>query len=780
MPFLLLGRFAVKKVLLICICLLISIISIIPVLANNDSDNIKIASGYRHVAFLNKDGRVMASGYNDQNQCNVYEWKNVIDISAGKYFTAALFEDGTVKTVGKDANGNIIDTESLKNIVKIDAGDNFLAALDCDGKVYVAGDVSGIDTTQWSEIKDIVAGSNHIAALKTDGSMVGAGSGVEGISEYTNIERIYAGAGLTVMIDYDGMLHYVGIGTYGESKNSEDGLIWIPYQWNGNDIKKIEITRGSNGNGIIVALLNDNTVISDGENDEMWTLDCSDVENAIDISLTTTEEYPVLTTLKDDMSIKVFGDLTSDLNDAGYWRRDIEKINVNKNPINKEHNEKIFVGYKNIALKLPDNSLKVIGEGRGAEEKKVDYFRYMIKSDNYIYEDLDGNIKSTVSVTDKPGKSFTWNKPNDIAKWQGIEEIATYEWDGNTELITGLRWDGQVYSTDMYDSVSKEVSNASDIVGGRYFTAVLHDDKTVSAYASKSTYDFSAVKDWTEIEKLFAGYGQLIGLKADGTCVAAGVKGDSNGYVAECDVEGWSDIVSAVCGYNFSIGLKSDGTCVVAAKEDRAAIKEEVEKWTDIKEIYASHSHIIGYKNDGTFEIYVTSYTRLEFLKLKKMYYKDNTYIYDMCEGNVAKVEYFSDQKINAYFTFYNAEGKLIKFEEKILEPVLQTTVVESKCEEAVTSSVSFGDASSEILPFYIEHKPVENGVKVNYYSDTSKRLIIAFYDNENTMKNVFVKTLPQTNELTELTFSCENATNYKIMIWEEMVPYYKAEGAIN
>ena len=57
-----------------------------------------------------------------------------------------------------------------------------------------------------------------------------------------------------------------------------------------------------------------------------------------------------------------------------------------------------------------------------------------------------------------------------------------------------------------------------------------------------------------------AGYWHTVGLKADGTVVAAG-----KNNLGQCDVAGWKDIVAVSAGDHHTVGLKADGT-VVATK----------------------------------------------------------------------------------------------------------------------------------------------------------------------------------------------------------------------
>ena len=84
-----------------------------------------------------------------------------------------------------------------------------------------------------------------------------------------------------------------------------------------------------------------------------------------------------------------------------------------------------------------------------------------------------------------------------------------------------------------------------------------------------------------------------LGLKADGTVVAAGYSDDGR-----CDVGGWTDIVAICGGAYHSVGLRSDGT-LVATGSNRSG-QCNVGSWTDIVAIAAGAFHTIGLKADGS------------------------------------------------------------------------------------------------------------------------------------------------------------------------------------
>lgn len=102
---------------------------------------------------------------------------------------------------------------------------------------------------------------------------------------------------------------------------------------------------------------------------------------------------------------------------------------------------------------------------------------------------------------------------------------------------------------------------------------------------------------WNEIamrETISVGNDHIIGLKSDGTVVAAGK--NSHG---ECDVEAWTDIIGISTSAYYTVGLKSDGTVVLTGNGD-GQCNMDVESWTDIVAVSCANSDIVGLKSDGT------------------------------------------------------------------------------------------------------------------------------------------------------------------------------------
>ncbi len=66
------------------------------------SDIQQVSAGGDHTVGLKSDGTVVATGDNDDGQCNVSAWSNIEQASAGRYHTVGLESDGTVVAAGPE------------------------------------------------------------------------------------------------------------------------------------------------------------------------------------------------------------------------------------------------------------------------------------------------------------------------------------------------------------------------------------------------------------------------------------------------------------------------------------------------------------------------------------------------------------------------------------------------------------------------------------------------------------------------------------------------------
>ena len=92
-----------------------------------------------------------------------------------------------------------------------------------------------------------------------------------------------------------------------------------------------------------------------------------------------------------------------------------------------------------------------------------------------------------------------------------------------------------------------------------FYTAAIREDGTAMVKTDQAMIDVSG---WTDLISISVGRAHIVGLKSDGTVVAAG---SNKNY--ECEVSEWTDIVAVEAGEGVTVGLKSDGTVVVAGDE---------------------------------------------------------------------------------------------------------------------------------------------------------------------------------------------------------------------
>lgn len=116
--------------------------------------------GKGHVVGLTSDGRVIAIGDNSKGQCEVYgeEWKNIVAIAAGDWYTVALTQEGKVLITGENVSGSkYIDYEKLnawEDIQDIAAGYGQTLVVMSNGYVDTMGfdDYDKCsDTLNWTE-----------------------------------------------------------------------------------------------------------------------------------------------------------------------------------------------------------------------------------------------------------------------------------------------------------------------------------------------------------------------------------------------------------------------------------------------------------------------------------------------------------------------------------------------------------------------------------------------------------------------------------------------------
>ena len=134
-----------------------------------------------HLVGLKTDGTVVAAGNNQEGQCDVSGWRNIISIAVCEGLTVGVRSDGTVVTAGKILYGDDSVREELEtwtDITAVSLTDRCAVGLRKDGTVAVAGENSErmSSAAQWHDIVRVSAGPRHIIGVDRDGKVWYAGT----------------------------------------------------------------------------------------------------------------------------------------------------------------------------------------------------------------------------------------------------------------------------------------------------------------------------------------------------------------------------------------------------------------------------------------------------------------------------------------------------------------------------------------------------------------------------------------------------------------------------
>lgn len=196
----------------------------------------------------------------------------------------------------------------------------------------------------------------------------------------------------------------------------------------------------------------------------------------------------------------------------------------------------------------------------------------------------------------------------DVDNWENIIAI-----DVGYAFVVGLKSDGTVVSSGHNGDGQCNVENwesITAIASGWRHTVGLTTDKTVKITGYANRNHRNQVEAWTDIiaiaagggSGISAGGGHTVGLKEDGSVVAAG----DNTY-GQCNVQDWEHIVAIAAGDWHTVGLREDGSVVATGLyEDGDYIPGTssdpcaVDVWEDIVAIDANDGYTLGLTSEGT------------------------------------------------------------------------------------------------------------------------------------------------------------------------------------
>ena len=184
-----------------------------------------VSAGNFHTIALKMDGTVVATGENEDGQCDVSGWTDIVSVSAGRYHTVGLKADGTVVATGENEDGQC-DVSGWTDIVGVSVGYQHTIGLKANGTVIATGknEQGQCDVSEWTDIIAVSSDDNHTVGLKKDGTVVATGNNEYGqcdISGWTDIVSVSAGFGHTVGLRKNGTVVVIGYNGDGQCNTSD-------------------------------------------------------------------------------------------------------------------------------------------------------------------------------------------------------------------------------------------------------------------------------------------------------------------------------------------------------------------------------------------------------------------------------------------------------------------------------------------------------------------------------------------------------------------------------
>lgn len=141
----------------------------------------------------------------------------------------------------------------------------------------------------------------------------------------------------------------------------------------------------------------------------------------------------------------------------------------------------------------------------------------------------------------------------------------------------------------------RPASKLVDISTASNYALFLMPDGSVEI-AGKDTY-VQNMPQWKDMVAVYAGSNHAVGVKSDGTVLAADLIGNQSNHEA-LNVSEWRDIIAVAAGDYHTVGLKNDGTVVAIGINNNGQC--DVSDWKDIVAVSAGQSYTIGFKSNGT------------------------------------------------------------------------------------------------------------------------------------------------------------------------------------
>ncbi|MFC5404402.1 fibronectin type III domain-containing protein [Cohnella soli] len=582
-----------------------------------------IASGNYHTLFVQTDGTVKSSGYDGGtgalglgSTTSSYVTPTVINgltgvkqVTAYGYNSYALLQDGTVKSWGQNANGQLglggtsntytpTLISGLTNVKQIAAGNGFAIALLTDGTLKGWGTNTygellgaGVSTTPVtlsgiSSVKQIAVGDKFVLALLTDGTVkswgynnlgqLGSGSTVNSsiattVTGLTNIVQVAAGQSHGLALNKNGGVQSWGYNVFGQLGDGSAMDSRIPVV--ASSLTNVRsIAAGYHGS---MAVLKDDSLKVWGYNGN-GQLGTNDVVNKL-----------LPTTVNVDFRIA-----------HGY-------VGSNGNAF--------VVSYENKVYGTGQNSNGQLGIG-DSSNKSVFTLASTLQTSAY---QMDMNLlvdAVSLKVVTNPTSSSSFL----------IQDGRVWSWGYNVYGQLGL---GDTTNRTT-PTLVPGLTGVKQLVAGQYHTLALMEDGTVKAWGynvygqlglgdTTNRTTPTLVPGLTGVKQLVAGQYHTLALMEDGTVKAWGFNyygqlglGDTTTRTTPTLVSGLTGVKQLVAGHSHTLALMEDGTVkswgynyygqLGLGDTTNRTTPTLISGLTGVKQLVAGQYHTLALMEDGT------------------------------------------------------------------------------------------------------------------------------------------------------------------------------------
>ncbi len=172
-----------------------------------------------------------------------------------------------------------------------------------------------------------------------------------------------------------------------------------------------------------------------------------------------------------------------------------------------------------------------------------------------------------------------------FAEWTG-DDVDTIE--HVYDAVTAITMEAD------YEITANFARSITRVVAGGYHTLGLKPDGTVVAAGLDLDNQCTGVYVWEDISHIAAGSYHTVGVDSDGNVFATGLDLDN-----QCTgVNDWTDIREVAAGYSHTVGLATNGTVVAVGLNTSGQCN--VSGWENITQVAAGWDHTVGLCSNGT------------------------------------------------------------------------------------------------------------------------------------------------------------------------------------